>query len=223
MAQERSLIPEKQLLNLIESPKIKDAAIRSGIVTHHGMGLFSPGAWRGRISFFRDYLKKVLGGGFQQPDLKVVNRVLAVIIVISVFYLVNTSCFSIIRLKKMPSLKSAKQESAKHAGFKEAALQQPVVYYVDKVRQRDIFKIGAKKTVAGKSPAVAASAITEAMEHLKLVGISWSSDPDAMIEDTKALRTFFVKRGHMIGQVRIEAIFKDKIILSCEGKEAELK
>ena len=50
-----------------------------------------------------------------------------------------------------------------------------------------------------------------------------NSELDAMIEDTQALRTFFVKRGQMLGQVKVEAIFKDKIILSCDGEEAELR
>lgn len=224
MAQERSLTPEKQLLNLIESPKVKDAAIRSDIVKHHGMRLFSPGAWRGKFSFFRDYFKKGLSGGFHQPDLKVINRLLAVIIVISIFYLMNTFYFSIASLMKMPGLKFTAQERAKLTGFKEVlALKQTAAYYIDKVRGRDIFKIGAKKVVTETAQVLPPPIIVEATQHLKLVGISWSNDPDAMIEDARALRTFFVKRGQMIGQVKIEAIFKDKVILSYGGEEVELR
>ena len=44
-----------------------------------------------------------------------------------------------------------------------------------------------------------------------------------MVEDTKSYKTFFVKRGDLIGEVKVEAIFKDKIILSYEGDEVELR
>jgi len=224
MAQERSLTPEKQLLNLIESPKVKDAAIRSDIVKQHSMRLFSPGVWKGKLSFFRDYFKKGLSGGFHQPDLKAVNRFLAVVIVVSIFYLMNTIYFSITGLKKIPGLKSSSQESTKNAHFKEvAALKQTAAYYLDKIRQRDIFKIGAKKAVKETTQVPPTPIIVEATQYLKLVGISWSNDPDAMVEDTRALRTFFVKRGQMIGQVKIEAIFKDKVVLSYGGEEVELR
>jgi hypothetical protein len=44
-----------------------------------------------------------------------------------------------------------------------------------------------------------------------------------MIEDTKALRTFFVKRGEMAGEAKVQAIFKDKVVLSVGTEEFELK
>ena len=94
-------------------------------------------------------------------------------------------------------------------------------YYLEKIRARDIFKIGSKKKE--EEIKVPSSKIIDATQNLKLVGISWSGDPDAMIEDTKALRTFFVKRGQMIGEVKVQAIFKDRVVLSYEGEELELR
>ena len=44
-----------------------------------------------------------------------------------------------------------------------------------------------------------------------------------MIEDKQSVKTFFVKRGQMIGPVKVEAIFKDKVVLSYEGEEIELR
>jgi hypothetical protein len=55
------------------------------------------------------------------------------------------------------------------------------------------------------------------------VGISWSDDPDVMIEDTKTQRTFFLKKGQMIDDIKLEAVFKDKVILNYLGEEIELK
>ena len=70
---------------------------------------------------------------------------------------------------------------------------------------------------------VTSARILDATETLKLVGISWSNDPDAIIEDTKDTKTFFVKTGQKIGEVKVQAIFKDKVVLSYQGEETELK
>ena len=39
--------------------------------------------------------------------------------------------------------------------------------------------------------------ITELIKNLRLVGISWSADPDVMIEDTNMQRTFFLKKARL--------------------------
>src|SRR3989338_4347464 len=67
--------------------------------------------------------------------------------------------------------------------------------------------------------------ITELTKNLRLVGISWSADPDVMIEDTNMQRTFFLKKGQVMENinVKVEAVFKDKVVLSCDGEEAELR
>ena len=64
----------------------------------------------------------------------------------------------------------------------------------------------------------------EAVKSLALVGISWSKDPDAIIEDKAHQRTFFVKRGQMVGDnIKVEAVFKDHVVLSLDGQEFELR
>ena len=71
-----------------------------------------------------------------------------------------------------------------------------IEYYLDKVRSRDIFKMGstARLEVADTGPS---SKAVEAIQNLRLVGISWSDDPDAMVEDIKTVKTFFVKKGQI--------------------------
>jgi type II secretory pathway component PulC len=66
--------------------------------------------------------------------------------------------------------------------------------------------------------------VVEATKHLRLVGISWSDDPDIMIEDTKTQRTLFLKKGKLIdNEIKVQAVFKDKVILSYNGEEIELR
>lgn len=228
MAPERPLTPEKQLLNLIENPKAKNAnPLGLSGMKQHSLSLLSLGAWLGRVSFSRERFKKWLNGlKRRQLDVKALNKALSVCVAILALYFAGTCALGIVNTKKLPVFKF--EFSAKESGdvFQEGSFLKAASYYLEKVRQRDIFQLGPKKTEDTKEEAVQSGPsgeILEATQHLKLVGISWSNDPDAMLEDTKALKTFFVKRGQMIGDVRVQAIFKDKVVLSYRGEETELR
>jgi type II secretory pathway component PulC len=115
------------------------------------------------------------------------------------------------------------QATFKQIDFLEGSiLKKSGSYYVEKVAQRDIFNIEQKRT-ASASTRKSTGEIQEAVKNLKLVGISWSENPDAMIEDSRAMRTFFVKRGQMLGEFKVKAIYKDKVILEYNNEEIELK
>lgn len=226
MAQERPLTPEKQLLRLIEGQKTNAPGIQAQAIKHRSLSLFSFGAWLGRLSFFKEVFKKWLHGTRPyQLDIKLINKLLCLFIFVLAVYFISNLFSSLINLKKTPYLEFKPQEGASFAGAQEPSfLKKAASYYLEKVRERDIFKMGAKKpTAQATSPNGPSSSIIEATQHLKLVGISWSKDPDAMIEDTKALRTFFVKRGQMIGEIKVQAIFKDKVVLGFGGEEIELR
>ena len=227
MAQERSATPEKQLLKLIEDPQEKHGtAVDVQAVKHQRRSLFSLNAWSGRFSFFRSRITVgwACGKGGSFFDVQMVNCALrgACVVLLGIFF-ANTY-FSMININSMPRLKIAFKGGAAifddepaFSSFKKASSA-----YLEKIRERDIFRMGPRKMTGSKTVAPS-DRIIEATGHLKLVGISWSSDPDAMIEDTKALRTFFVKRGQMIGEVKVNAIFKDKVVLSFGQGEIELK
>lgn len=230
MAQERPLTPEKQLLNLIENPRPKDtAALQAQTARHKGLSLLSARAWSGRLSFSKDWLKKFLSAsGKRQLDVKAINNLLGLGAAILSVCAAGNFTASIFRLRKMPYEKSEfKGIGAADTFLEGSLLKNSVSYYLEQIRQRDIFRMGPKKaegeTPEPSEPEGPSGEIIEATAHLKLVGISWSNDPDAMIEDTKALKTFFVKRGQMIGDVRVQAIFKDKVVLHYRGQEVELR
>ncbi len=226
MAQERSVTPEKQLLGLIEGPKINASGARAQIIKHHSLSFFSFSAWMGRVSFFKDEFRKLFHRAKPlQFDIKSINSVLILLVLILSGYFLSTLFSSIVSLKKNTHFELKAPEGTGSAAYQDTSLlKKAASYYLEKVRQRDIFKMGQNKKgateVVSRGPS---SRIIEVTQHLKLVGISWSDDPDAMIEDTKALRTFFVKRGGFVGEIKVQAIFKDKLILSYAGEETELR
>ncbi|MFC1807797.1 hypothetical protein ACFL0T_05465 [Candidatus Omnitrophota bacterium] len=225
MAQEGSATPEKQLLKLIEDPSAHAAAAKGKIIKRKGKSLFSPGAWLGRISFFKGGLR---GLSFRRLNMKAVNRILGLSNFVLIAYLGISISNSVVDMKNSGAIEFKIREGAKAESITLIPLLKQKSFYLSKVRQRNIFKMGAEDIMdTTEEPIVEATsttaAIIEATQHLKLVGISWSSNPDAMIEDTRALRTFFVKSGQMIGEVKVVNILKDRIVLSHDGEEIELR
>ena len=226
MAKERPVTPEKQLLGLIEIDSSKSVGVHAHAARYHGMSFLSIKAWIGRISFFIDKLRRRQAGNPFQLDIKLLNKILMVLVAGLTLYFFTSLYVDIASLIKAPNLKTGIKEMREiNAGMPDiSVLKNTVSYYMEKVKQRDIFKIGAPPPSEKKSqPKEATAKIIEETQRFKLVGISWGKEPDAMVEDTVALRTFFIKRGSMLGRVKVEAIFKDKIVVSFEGEETELK
>jgi hypothetical protein len=107
--------------------------------------------------------------------------------------------------------------------IKEKTILKKLEYYLAKVKKRDIFRMGMAARPENMIEAAPSSKAVEATQRLKLVGISWSDDPDAMLEDTKASKTFFVKKGQSIGDVKVENITKDKIVLRLGDELVDLR
>lgn len=216
--------PEKQLLRLIEEHKEDSGKkLKAKAIGHFTLSLFSFAGWLGRLSFFKDRFRGLKGSHrFSHPDIVIVNNFLVFAIFMLISYFVFNFYFGLRNSKKLPSLSMSQQRATNIADMiGQAGLKRTVAYYLDKLAERDIFKMGPKTIFSAKGgPSERA---TEATKHLKLVGIAWSDNPDAMVEDTKALRTFFVKRGQMLGDIKVEAIFKDKVVLNYAGEDIELK
>ncbi len=231
MATERSVTPEKQLLKLIEEQKGKNpAAVHAHALKRRGMSFVSPGAWLGRFSFSKDWFRrKIESFRGQSLDIRSVNRILLLCACVSTLYFLASTTTTLVRLNHPPDLEVPAPEDGASVNLMERVfLKKAVSYYLEKMGARDIFQMGAVRKVTGADGVqtemkVTSARILDATENLKLVGISWSSEPDAIIEDTKGTKTFFVKTGQKIGDVKVQAIFKDKVILSYQGEETELK
>ena len=226
MAQERPVTPERQLLKLIEDSKEKKGpGIKAREIKHRKLSLFSFGAWIGRLSFFRGvFRKRSAEASIYQLDIRILNRALFLSIVALAAYFIWSFSMSMMDLEKMPGLQFETGEAtAPLSSASTSVLKKSVSYYLDNVSRRNIFEMQARRSTINVVKKEPSSKIARETEQLKLVGISWSADPVAMIEDGRSLKTFFVKRGQMVGNVKIEAIFKDKVVLSYEGEEIELR
>lgn len=227
MAEKRDITPEKQLLNLIEDPKGQEnSTFQAQKVKHSALSIFSPIAWVSRFSFFS---KKLKGGdqpSFRILDFKLINGILIFCIISLIAYFVYSLYLGVISLEKDVDLGVSDTVKVKIDTFPNISiLKNSPMYYLGKVREKNLFRIGGSDSVdlSKVYAPISATRLIDEIKHLRLVGISWSSNPDAMIEDTNTGRTFFIQRGSVVDKFKIEAIFKDKVILSYGGEEVELR
>ena len=240
--------PEKQLLKLIEAqgggqarqapaqastsapaaapvaraplPKAEIGSIARGTRET----VFSLGALQGRWSFFSQGLSG-FSNSFSGPlDLKKINTFLVMAAVFMGLYFSMTTAILAIKLSSVPSF-SFKSDPSKPDTFKKSSRLKALAFYVERARARDIFKLGAKPS--GETAAPNAAEIKAKQDSMiaryRLVGISWSDNPDVMLEDTSIKKTFFLKKDQSLDTVKVQAVFKDKVILSQDGIEVELR
>jgi hypothetical protein len=224
MVQEQPPTPERELLKFIEgkhsSPDIK---VKSS--ARKGRSFFSLGGLRGRFSYFRARAGKLSFGEFGK-DLRSINIMLIVATVLIAAGIIFDLSQAITGMPDKLEAAFAIDSSRPSYEPKEVVPLDNLSSYLEYARQRDIFqmvsKVQPEVSVAAQAQ-VTVKPIVVKTENLKLVGISWSRDPDVLIEDTKANKTFFLKRGDLINDVTVKAVFRDKVILSYEGDEVELK
>jgi len=217
--------PEKQLLKLIEEPASSQAATRPA----RGPGLsLSLGAVRSRLAFWQKGLGQALTGGLTL-DIRKVNALLAMAAVVSGAYFVGSSAVLANRLSQLPNFSFSAATTGPAAKFVLPSRVQPLDSYLQMARSRNLFQIGASPAATESDTAAPAADTSQkqreekVLSQFRLVGISWSDDPDAMIENKTEAKTYFIKRGQEVGGVSVAAIYKDRVILSYEGTEVELR
>ena len=225
MAQEKSPTPEKQLLNLIENPNAQKARQGAKLKHRNLFSLFSPGAWLGRLSFLKGHSRQWFNfAHIQHIDIGFINNALALLVIFVALYFISDFSNSYRNLKSLPSVKARVQQASEAKEEQVATLLKTAAYYSELARKRDIFKIGAKPTDKSRAIRAPSDKLKEAIKNLRMVGIAWSNDPDVMIEDTKLKRTYFLKRGQSLDNgVKVQAVFRDKVVLSFENEEIDFK
>ncbi|HAJ57204.1 MAG TPA: hypothetical protein DCL35_05485 [Candidatus Omnitrophica bacterium] len=243
MAQDNSsLSPEKQLLKLIEEsqgkaaepqpqsapqpappPGRRDVSVRGKDIT-----MFSSGALRGRWSFASVKLSSVIKSWGGPLDIKRINLVLSLLAVFMFIYFVASSSVLAMKFSVMPDFSFKTEAASKSESLALASQIKPVAAYIEKVGSRDIFKIGRQAAPeemdTGKQQVEEKARQDAVLAKYRLVGISWSDSPDAMVENLELKKTYFLKRAQTLPDgVKVQAIFKDKVILNLDGVEVELR
>ena len=151
---------------------------------------------------------------FSKPNLPFLNKALIGILSIMVIYLVFDFVSAILSGNAMVS-------PANYVKQKEASLAKlsPLGYYLDRIGGKDLFSPQRIALVKAKAEISSGEPYT----GLKLVGVDWGGNPVALIEDTKTQKTYFVKKGESVKELKVMEIFRDRVTLRYDNKVVELK
>ena len=96
-------------------------------------------------------------------------------------------------------------------------------HYANTMKQRSLFKTQPQKEVAQQVERKSAGVIFKKLvKDLALKGILSGDTPKAIVENQSENRTYFVTVGEYIGDVKIQDIRPDKIILEYDNEKMTL-
>ncbi|MFH1460788.1 MAG: hypothetical protein ABIG64_10550 [Candidatus Omnitrophota bacterium] len=222
----KNFSPEKRLLQIIESQEKTDDSNLSPI--NEAKKIVSPSFLKAKFSFLLSRLKNIPGKSTKlKLELETINNVLQVLIVAGVIILGISVTLSFNKLNKGIIIKDNELEANAEINLSEiVSLLKPVEYYLEKIKKRDLFSLETAAEVKKgrfKDAEEPGSWLAERVKDLNLVGISWSQDPDAIIEDKKFEQTYFVKKGYMIDEIEVYEVLEDRVVLRARGDKIELK
>jgi len=147
-----------------------------------------------------------------------IKRVIIVFLTFSLIYLAASFFWPLLGLKKIV-LPQASLSQAQALKFTAKEEPKPYEFYLDSIKQRQIF--GGSVVQQANVPAPAA-AKADLIKEMNLVGIIAGDNPQAIIQDKASEKTYYVTKGQFIGEIQIEDILEGKIIVNDKGQRYEL-
>jgi len=161
---------------------------------------------------------------------KINKALLAVFLIVFVYTVCDLGVFVIPHLMTMASKRYADLDSkekplpvGEESIFQKAAQPQPLTYYMQDIEKKNVFKSAiAEQTAAVNQTQEVKVKLDEMAKGLVLKGIVAGEAPEAVIEDTKSGKTYFLKQGEKIGDVSVEEITDTRVRIGFGEQSAEL-
>jgi len=97
----------------------------------------------------------------------------------------------------------------------------PLSYYQKEISKRNLFKAGASRPKA-KKVIPAGPTFRDLVKSLQLLGIVSGDNPQVIVEDKKLKKTYFLNIGDYLGDIKIEEIHSDSVLLEYKGERVSL-
>jgi type II secretory pathway component PulC len=208
------LTPEEKLLRIIESPAQSPRPMPPRRMVQDFR--FSLNIWNAKF-------KEKCWPRIQEAlTLKTANFFLVIFSVFATIFLVFDFSMGAPRASALAAL----ELQAKKADIGDMTFEamEPVSVYIQEITQRNIFSLPEPpKPIPAQPVAQAAPLAVNPAQGLKVVGIIWSDYPQAIIEDSTEGKTHLLSRGSKLKNGRVKEILKDRVILSYDGQDIELR
>lgn len=224
---------EERLLRMIEGPRGGSPTVASRAAAVFSIQRLL-GGWRSvtsRLTFRRR--SRPAPRARQSGDgllwrLLVVERVFWLILVALVAYVVVDLGVVAPARGRLPAvaMPQASQSPATDPGVSGAgnAGLRPLAEYREALMNRNPFGIASNQLGTSRMRGEQVrSRLQELAAMLKVVGLNRGRVPEAIIEDTAASRTYFVKVGDQVGEMTVTAIDQRGVTVTYEGEETLLQ
>lgn len=208
--------PEEKLLRLIKGSAKKDAE-KDKIDTKPAMApSAAPSSYKGDSRPLRRSSSTALAFDIEAISVKNANPVLAVILIILLIYFLADIIYNPYRGKEAELEFDAARETI---GVKEKTHSfEPYSYYAAGTGGRNIFLPQESDVPAAQSGPPA----EEISANLSLIGIIAGDRPQAIIEDKKTGKSYFLYKGGSVGQAKIIDIMEDRVLMEYRNETFEL-
>ncbi|MFA5143374.1 MAG: hypothetical protein WC522_04305 [Candidatus Omnitrophota bacterium] len=157
---------------------------------------------------------------FEPASLKNLNRYLILVFAFLILYFVIDLAF--VRPYKNVQLLVSKASGGGErkilpSGTKEIAVVKDYSSYASAAPSRVVF--GQYQAAPSGEAAISSGAMSD---QIGLVGIIAGDNPQAIIEDKKAQKTYYLNKGQSFDGYVVEEISENKVTLDCEGKKIAL-
>lgn len=205
-----NITPEEKLLKIIENPNVEKRKLPA-------KGKDAAAALL-KGSFFKGFHldKNILKGIDPRTGNKVMAGVCAIVTAFLIFDLARLNMGLGKRFEKLAGGISLSRSEVKALPVPTVELNKVLA----EVKRRNIFTFVPPKAQASGPAAVQPQA---SAGSLKLVGILWSSKPQAMIEDSGGNKTHLLFAGDAVGEFRVKTILRDRVIMQKGEEEWELR
>ena len=95
---------------------------------------------------------------------------------------------------------------------------QPVDFYLQGIKSKQVFA----SPVAQEAGNVGGGVDIDLTKDINLVGVISGDNPQAVVEDKKAQKVYYLSKGQYLGQFQIADIQESKIVVTYKGQNYEL-
>jgi type II secretory pathway component PulC len=215
----RDFSPEEKLLRLIKSSAKKDAD-KDKLEIKAALPPSANGAPSG---YKRNNREATRASSLTMPfkgigiNTKNVNLILVVTLIGLLVYFLADLLYSPY-YKKEADITAQPEKEAVEPKEKAVPPIEPFSYYASEVASRNLFLPQESEVTAVQT----GPSVEEISTGLSLIGIISGDRPQAIIEDKKTGKSYFLYKGGLVGQVKVMDILEDKVVMEYQGQAFEL-
>jgi type II secretory pathway component PulC len=218
--EEEKITPEEKLLKIIESPQKNNPFFKTFPKRFYKRKIFMQAI---DIKGISERIKnlRINKNTIRNFKLAGINKIILVLCGIFTFYCI----FDYLKLGGNLNRRFTQiVAEAAVSDIKEKKVSLPQINISETLtlaRRRNMFTFIPPLPAAGQI--VMPPDLAQIISSLKLVGIIWSANPQAMIEDSKEQKTYLLNTGDQISTIKIKKILRDRVILGKDDQEWELR